>query len=546
MALGIGRRSALTSVVSVALAETRTALRAVPAVLLSLAPIAAWAAASVILGVVVGLAAVILPPMGAFGIVALLALILLWVMPEMPLVYPGLIRKTFFVMLIVNLCVPTYYAVQIGGLPWISARRLATFTLIAPFLLAISSSSQVRREIVERLRSSALIVLCALGFLVMASLSVFTSMQPQESISALSDAVLTWYITFFSAIYVVKNKDDTIFALKILCCCALFVTAAGIVEFRMQHRIFLDVFPQSMLTSFIESNPAMALFLDPEKSFRGGLFRSSSVFLTALSFGEFEIMVIPIGLFFALHRKSLAERWLGWAVVLGGIAGIVVSGSRGGYVGLIASMAAFVAAWSIRKARINRMSLAPAFVGLSGALSFATVLGLIIFWRRAHNLVLGGGAEAASTEGRWVQWAAALPLIKSNPITGHGFATGGTDIGMSIDSYIISLLLETGVPGFLFFTGVACLPIWFGIRSYIYDVSESGALAGALACSFVAFTMYRIVLSQRENNMLAFFLLGLVVVSIYEYRKQFAAERQSDTPRRGRYSRLQNGELRAT
>jgi O-antigen ligase len=114
-------------------------------------------------------------------------------------------------------------------------------------------------------------------------------------------------------------------------------------------------------------------------------------------------------------------------------------------------------------------------------------------------MVLGSGDEAASTEGRWVQWAAALPIIKTNPITGHGFATGGADIAMSIDSYLISLLLETGVPGLVFYIGICCLPIWFGIRNYIYDLSEFGAVAGALACSFIAFALYRLVLSQREN-----------------------------------------------
>ena len=88
--------------------------------------------------------------------------------------------------------------------------------------------------------------------------------------------------------------------------------------------------------------------------------------------------------------------------------------------------------------------------------------------------MLGGGAEAASNNGRWVQWAAAWPLVKSNPITGHGFGTGGDDIGSSIDSYVISLLVETGVPGFLFFTGLVLLPIWYGVRAYLTDLSEWG------------------------------------------------------------------------
>jgi O-antigen ligase len=254
------------------------------------------------------------------------------------------------------------------------------------------------------------------------------------------------------------------------------------------------------------------------------LFRSSSTFIVALSFGEFEIITIPIGLFFALHRKDLFEKCLGWTVVISGLAGIFASGSRGGWVGFLASTAVFVVIWSIRKALIHRASLAPALVGLAGAISFAVAIVLILFWKRAHNMVLGGGAQAGSTDARWEQWAVALPLIKENPITGHGFITGGFDIGSSIDSYVISLLVETGVPGLVFFAGIVCLPIWYGVRGYLTDLSQSGALAGALACSFIAFVTYRLVLSERENHSLIFCLLSIIVILNYEYKRRHAKE----------------------
>jgi hypothetical protein len=122
-----------------------------------------------VLGLVVGLAAVALPPLGSFAIIALVGLVLLWVMPDLPLVWPEFIRKAFFVMLIADLCIPFYYTIQFAGLPWIAARRLATFTLIVPFVLAIAASSDVRRQIVERIRASKLIVICAVGYLVMAA-----------------------------------------------------------------------------------------------------------------------------------------------------------------------------------------------------------------------------------------------------------------------------------------------------------------------------------------------------------------------------------------
>ena len=201
----IGNRFALSQIALVAMAETRLARRATHNVLRSLATIVAWAVASIALGVVVGFAAVILPPLGSFGIVAVAGVVLLWLMPYLPLVSPRIIRKAFFFMLIADLIIPFYYAVQFSGMPWISARRLATFTLIAPFLVAVAASSEVRRHIAERVRASLLIFICAAGFLAVATLSVLTSISPTESTSALVDAVLSWYVPFFAMIYIAKS-----------------------------------------------------------------------------------------------------------------------------------------------------------------------------------------------------------------------------------------------------------------------------------------------------------------------------------------------------
>jgi O-antigen ligase len=171
-------------------------------------------------------------------------------------------------------------------------------------------------------------------------------------------------------------------------------------------------------------------------------------------------------------------------------------------------------------------------------MSFATIVTLIIVWPRAHNLVLGGGMEAYSDQGRLQQWEAGIPYIESNPFTGQGFALGGYALELkgliSIDSYVLSLLIETGVFGLMFFAGILLLPIWHSLRSYLSDQSQSGAVAGALACSFIAFTVNRLVLSQRENHMLIFSLLAVVIVLSYEsYRKslpKLAGYRSQEKP----------------
>ncbi len=307
MTTRIRNRFAFSQIASVAMAETKLAGRAIPNVLRHLAPIVAWAVASIALGVVLGLSAVILPPMGAFAIVAAAGLMLLWVMPDLPLVSPRFIRGAFFVMMVADLIIPFYYTVQFSGLPWISVRRVATFALILPFLVAVAASSEVRQQIMERLRASLLIFICAAGFLAAAALSILTSVGPSESFSALVEAILSWYVPFFAMIYIARDKNDVIFLLKIICLCAIFNTGAGVVEFFLKHQFFIDIFPKGMLATMIANNPTLANLLPNAQDFRNGLFRASSTFVVPLSFGEFEIIVIPIGLFFLLHRKALFE-----------------------------------------------------------------------------------------------------------------------------------------------------------------------------------------------------------------------------------------------
>jgi O-antigen ligase len=532
----IGNRFPLSRVASTAVGETRLAVRAAPNVVRHLAPIVAWAVASIALGFVLGLSAVILPPMGAFAIVAAAGLVLLWVMPDLPLVSPRLIRRAFFVMLVTDLIVPFYYTVQFSGLPWISARRLATFSLIVPFLVAVAASSDVRRQIMERGRASLLLFICAAGFLATAALSIFTSISPSESFSAFADTILSWYVPFFAMVYIARDKNDVVFLLKIICLCAVFNTAAGVVEFFLKHRFFIDIFPKGMLATMIENNPTLANLLPNPQDFRNGLFRASSTFVTPLSFGEFQIIVIPLGLFFFLPREKLFERVLGGVVAFGGIVGIFCSGSRGGFVGVIVSVAVFVAFYSIRKAATSKATLVPAIAALLGVIGFGCVIGLIMLSHSVHDMVLGGAAQAGSTDARYIQWAAGAPFIKSNPITGHGFGLGGLIIGLGqIDSYILSLVVETGVVGLVFFLGLLVLPVWYGLRNYLSDMSESGALAGALACSFIGFIMNRLVLSQKENHMLIFSLLALVIVLNYERARQRAPQRPANRSLRKAY-----------
>jgi O-antigen ligase len=95
---------------------------------------------------------------------------------------------------------------------------------------------------------------------------------------------------------------------------------------------------------------------------------------------------------------------------------------------------------------------------------------------------------------------------------------------------VLSLLIETGIPGLIFFAGSLLLSIWYCLRSYLSDMSESSAVYGAVACSLVAFTTNRLVLSQKENHMLIFSLLAIVVVLNYQYGRKRVSDPVSRKP----------------
>jgi O-antigen ligase len=339
-------------------------------------------------------------------------------------------------------------------------------------------------------------------------------------------------------IYIAKDNDDIVFILKIICVCAVFNTAGGVLSFVLHRNFFVGIIPSSILDGLIANNPTLAALLPGPEHFRHGQYRSESTFVTPLSFGEFEIVVIPIGLFFAVHREDLFEKILGWTVVLGGIIGIYSSGSRGGWLGVIIALPVFIAIWSIRKLKTSKASLAPAIAGMAGLLLFGCVVGMINVSHTFHDMVLGGASEASSTQARFDQWSAGIQFIKSNPLTGHGFNMGAAILhDYTIDSYILSLVLETGVPGLLFFMGMVLLPIWYGLRNYLDDMTEYGALAGALGCSFIAFAVNRLVLSQKENHMLIFSLLAIVIVANYERVRSRVSQAIGNKSQRNRYYR---------
>ncbi|MGO8739501.1 O-antigen ligase family protein [Rhodoblastus sp.] len=475
------------------------------------------ATAIVLFGLVVGGATVVSPPMVPVAIVTIPAALLLWAAPELRRAPLRALKLAFFAVLCVDLCVPSYYAVQIPGSPWISVRRIFLLVLVALFLVSAAGSTKVRERILEVLRASSSAYKCFVLFYVMCALSILTSVMPFQSLSTLSEFTLDWYIPALACILVLADSDAIKLMFKVIGGLSVLVAILGVVDFIGQHNYAFQILPKGLVSAMVETNPALARI--NEAVFRNGHYRANSVFNVSLSYGEFAALVAPLGAYFVMHGEKPTERALGVIVFVSSLVSLFVSGARGGIVAFLISMSVMVGLRVIRYLRANPRSMVGPLLAVGALGGVTSLVGLLFASKRFHNEVLGGGDAAGSDTSRFVQAQMAWPHILANPVTGHGLSSAGMVIGytspgggMTVDSFVLSLLVETGLPGFVGFFGMLIFLIVAMSRISIFGANRESGLAGALGASILAFTIYRLVLNQHENQPLAFILLGAAFV----------------------------------
>jgi O-antigen ligase len=430
--------------------------------------------------------------------------------------------------------------VQISGIPWISIRRVAIVTLVLLTLYSISVSRKERQTISSLLSGQYWLSVCVIGFLCMAFTSIFFTSSPTLSITQFVEMLLNWYLPFFACLLVVGSERNLIVLYKTVAVLSLFVAALGVLDFITRHNWAVEIIPTPLLMKMIQDNPSVAdiVYANP---IRNGSYRASSIYNVPLSYGEFACMIAPIGLYFIFHARKASEFALGILVLVGSMLSIYVSGSRGASVAFLISAPLFVGLWVIRySASHPRSTVGPLFATAAG-MAVAGLFAVIFTSKKVSNVVFGGGDTRASNDARQEQWLLGWPHIVENPLTGHGFGTAADVVGyytpanaLTIDSYALSLLVETGVPGFVFYFGAIAIAAILLIRVYLTDKDRGAEISAPVACSLIAYGFYRIALSQRENQTLFFIFLATAFVITRESAKRFAkktktVERAIDT-----------------
>ncbi|HYE51429.1 MAG TPA: O-antigen ligase family protein [Azospirillaceae bacterium] len=479
-----------------------------------------WLLMAGLLGLFIGFSVAVLPMqmvMVPASVVILLVGMVFWGLPDLPRVPARLTVRLFYVAVATSLVLPTYLAFDLPGLPWISVIRITASAALLGFAICYCASSAVRAEVADVAAADPVLVRLALCVLGAFALSIPLSMAIAASFTVLMNALIHWYFPFFCCLFVLRSHRNLAAFFRLLVACTIVTVLVAGLEFHLERRVFLDLVPQSL----VDQNPTLQNIW--RQQIRNGMYRASANFLVPLSYGEYLALAAPFCLFFIFHPVRRSDFVLGFAAFLLVLAGTVLCGARVGFVGVIVSCAAFAVLYALRLVRRKGSSLVGSMLLALLPIGLMSVPALLITSRRFYNMVLGGGETAASTGARFVQWELAMPRIVENPLTGHGLGMGAAIVGyagsrgqLSVDSYVLSLITETGLLGLCAFVVMLGWAVWRGASIYATPDREGSAFAGPIAAALCGFMVTRLVLSQLENHTLVFILLGtLVVVARY-------------------------------
>lgn len=470
--------------------------------------------ACVFLGLMNGFLWVMLPPQ-LFLVFALplglLLLLVIWALPDVKNAPVSWVYNLLLVYLAVSMIWPPYLALHISGLPWISLQRLAVFPLAILFVLCYSVSAELRDELATVFSRAKWPLRLILMFTLVQLLTIFWSPNPVGSISFTLRFWLQFTVCFFVGAWAFVSPDRTRRFLNLLVTVGIVLTVIAALEWLNQGVLWANHIPSFLQ---VENDGLLERYVTGRA--RDGSHRVVGPYPVSLSLAEGLALISPFVIQRVINARGIGRLLLWLAADIGLLAAIETTQSRLGTLGWLIAHALYGCLWAFKRWRMQRTDI------VAPAISLLYPFGVVTFFigmftiPAIRNRTIGGGSTGASDQSRMEQFSQMWPKLAQNPFGNGGGNSGYTlqyfDPGglLTVDSDVISLLLDYGVIGFLLFASLLIYLTVKMVQLAWSSVQEDGLeLSTPLACALLVVIEVRLVLSQQDNHAVVFTLLGL-------------------------------------
>jgi O-Antigen ligase len=445
--------------------------------------------------------------------VGILALLVIWALPENENIPVNAINWLFFAILATVCLWPNYIAIAIPGMPWITFMRLWSIPMTLLFVISLSMSPRFRRDVGEWFMTNPWILWMMLTFVALNFLTLPMSSHPFGAFNRVLINQFELTMVFFVACYCFRKAGRAMQWAQMLCCFAIFLALFSVVEYINGQVPWANHIPSFFK---IQSDLVEAILVGGARSATGA-YRVQSIFTTSLNFSEFLALSTPFILHFMVTAKRQSIRGALLLYLPFSFWVIFKTDSRLGVIGFFASIFVYTLVWGIRRwQRDSHGLIAPAIV-IAYPVIISAFFALTLIWRRLEVMVWGGGPQQASNEARRLQWMGAMRELKEWPL-GNGLGQAGELVGyydaagrLSLDSYFITILLDFGVFGAFAFFGMFLIAIMKAAKVGLETNDEEIELLIPLGIMLMVFLIIKGVLSQEDNHTLMFMALGATV-----------------------------------
>lgn len=406
---------------------------------------------------------------------------------------------------------PSYMGVRVGGLPSIDLRKIV-FGLSVLMLFYLTAARPIIRNAWRELAPGAKwLVWCVLIYGSLRIVSAFESPAPVASFLAIAWEWVYFYMPFFAVAFVIRDCEARRQLVLLLFWLALLVAVFVVVERISGVNVYTRFGPVSADSADFQ----MALKLS---RLRDGVFRAQGPFEHPLMLAEFGAIVSAFGLSELLTGKRGSIRLLALVALVGSAVSAVLSGSRIALVGLAIVWGTVILATVVRARGERKMATAVAtraFIMLSLAILLLLAMPLL------QTLMEGRTAsEASSSSARILMLKTGIPAMLSAPLLGNGYGqvvaiagVQGTGGILTVDNYLLSVGVDSGIPALLLFISIFMIPAWMAFKKVTAEAGPEQTFLIAGMASLMGMLAVRMILSISYNLVFAFVIAAMVAAA---------------------------------
>lgn len=452
-----------------------------------------------------------------------------WLLPPPAERFVAVFFAIFFLFVFSMVVWPRYALLRAPGLPGISLSRAIQLLLLFGWFYIFLRSETIRDRLMRRVREFWYVFLAIAILLFFKSASVFVSDYPFLSAKGVANEVVSVYLPLLMTLSFVRHEGD----LKRLCLVLLFagvvVAALGLYESRVGHNLFFGILD-------VDSDYLQQVLRD---KIRAGAYRIQSTFSHPLTFSEFLSFSIPV-IFFAVFSRRVG--WVGISFYVGYSAlvayVILKSGSRSGLGGFLVAQASVFGTLFLRGVFQRRSAFLAGFSMIG--IIFSCSLAAVALYFISDILIGRTSSEFNSGMVRLAMWSHGLSLAATSPFFGFGQDTAAEVLGfvghggvLTIDSYFLSVLLESGFVSLVCFATILVIAFVLAMKALRYE-GKAALLCSLLGGSVLVFSLVKAVLSLPHNHGVFMVLYGCLLISYELASKESMRRDEGATPGGGR------------